>query len=325
MEEWQKIDATDATIVLWDRQWPRARSTGFLTKFTPTLDIDVLDPIAAQAIEEFVRGRYEADRGYVLVRFGQAPKRAIPFRTDEPFKKITANFVAPNGAEGQKLELLADGQQVVAFGIHPTTTKPYTWFGGEPGEIKREDLPYLSQDEAHQLIDDCAELLVRLGYQRAKAREGNGQDAGGGAADWQYLFDNIREGRDLHNSLRDLAAKLIRSGTSAGAAVNQLRGLMEGSTAPHDDRWKERFAEIPRLVESAEELFAKAADRTASKGPEFPPHTIAQTLDVFQRWLIRPDPTPIYAILGAIAANLLPGDPVWLALIAPPSSAKMRS
>ena len=27
-------------------------------------------------------------------------------------------------------------------------------------------------------------------------------------------------------------------------------------------------------------------------------------------------------MLGAIAANLLPGDPVWLGLIAPPSSAK---
>ncbi len=30
----------------------------------------------------------------------------------------------------------------------------------------------------------------------------------------------------------------------------------------------------------------------------------------------------IYAVLGTIAANLLPGDPVWLGIIAPPSSAK---
>src|SRR5215475_1823960 len=41
-----------------------------------------------------------------------------------------------------------------------------------------------------------------------------------------------------------------------------------------------------------------------------------------QRWLILPDPTPVYAVLGALAANYLDGDPVWLGLIAPPSSAK---
>jgi hypothetical protein len=49
---------------------------------------------------------------------------------------------------------------------------------------------------------------------------------------------------------------------------------------------------------------------------------INETLDVFDRWLIMPDPTPIYATLGTVAANLLPGDPVWLGIIGPPSSAK---
>jgi hypothetical protein len=43
---------------------------------------------------------------------------------------------------------------------------------------------------------------------------------------------------------------------------------------------------------------------------------------VFEKWLILKDHTPIYAMLGAIAPNLLPGDPVWLGLIGPPSSAK---
>ncbi len=48
-----------------------------------------------------------------------------------------------------------------------------------------------------------------------------------------------------------------------------------------------------------------------------------EVIEVFERWLILKDRTPIYAVLGAVAANLLPGgDPVWLGLIAPPSSAK---
>ena len=50
---------------------------------------------------------------------------------------------------------------------------------------------------------------------------------------------------------------------------------------------------------------------------------IDQVIEVFGRWLIMKDPTPLYAVFGAVAANLLPGgDPVWLGLIAPPSSAK---
>jgi hypothetical protein len=52
------------------------------------------------------------------------------------------------------------------------------------------------------------------------------------------------------------------------------------------------------------------------------PCTIEEVLEVFERWLVLPDPTPVYAVLGTVAANLLPGDPVWLGLIAPPSSAK---
>jgi hypothetical protein len=49
---------------------------------------------------------------------------------------------------------------------------------------------------------------------------------------------------------------------------------------------------------------------------------IDEAIEVFGRWLILNDPTPLYAVFGAVAANLLEGDPVWLGLIAPPSSAK---
>jgi hypothetical protein len=49
---------------------------------------------------------------------------------------------------------------------------------------------------------------------------------------------------------------------------------------------------------------------------------IDHALKVYDKWLALEDHTPIYATLGTIAANLLPGDPVWLGLVGPPSSAK---
>jgi hypothetical protein len=56
--------------------------------------------------------------------------------------------------------------------------------------------------------------------------------------------------------------------------------------------------------------------------PDGTPYTINDTLEVFERWLLLKDRTPVYAVLGTVSANMLPGDPVWLGLIAPPSSAK---
>jgi len=58
-------------------------------------------------------------------------------------------------------------------------------------------------------------------------------------------------------------------------------------------------------------------------GPEpAPAGFLAETLEPFQRWLFMPDPRPLLALLGTIAANRLDGDPVWLVLIGPPGGGK---
>jgi len=41
--------------------------------------------------ERLVRDRFE-DKGRILVRFGNAPKRCIPFQTIEPFPKLLRLF-----------------------------------------------------------------------------------------------------------------------------------------------------------------------------------------------------------------------------------------
>ena len=102
---------------------------------------------------------------------------------------------------------------------------------------------------------------------------------------------------------------------------------MEGSKAPKDDRWRTRVREIPDAVDSAVAKYGKQpepAEPAAAEEENHPAsgYTIDNLITVFEKWLILKDHTPIYAMLGAIAANLLPGDPVWLGLIAPPSSAK---
>ena len=264
-KQWQKLHGvSQEQVEMWGRTWPDAVNTGMLTHDAPTLDADLLKPDAAVAVEDMVREKFEA-RGHVMTRIGRPPKRAYPFRTDQPFKKITINF------EGEeKLEFLGDGQQVVVNGIHPDTQKPYAWFGGEPGPVAREDLPSITEAEAHELMECAAEMLVKdFGYVRAASRpnreEGNGKTHTGGSADWKFLADNIHEGRELHDTLCSLAAKLVTAGTSGGAAVNLLRAMMDGSSALRDFRWQSRYDDIPRLVDSAEQ-FRDGNKGTASTG-----------------------------------------------------------
>jgi hypothetical protein len=344
MKGWQTFqDITPEMVDMYSKTWPDAVNTGCLTFNMPVVDIDILNEEAARALEDHVREHFE-ERGYLLTRIGRPPKRAIPFRTAMgPFKTFKISLTAPDGSEGQKIELLADGAQVVVDGIHPDTGQPYRWFGGELGKIPREELPDIREDEAHALVDELIEILVRdFGYRRAPGRpqnKGNGGDGGGGKAGWAYLLGNIHEGRELHDSLRDLAAMMIAAGTNSGAVINQLNALMDETKAPKDERWLARKGDIPKLVDSAVAKYGKEPSARLSSEPAAEPepkvepkpepkpklksgYTIDDVIAVFKSWLVLSSTTPVYAMLGTVAANLLEGDPVWLGLIAPPSSAK---
>jgi KaiC/GvpD/RAD55 family RecA-like ATPase len=261
---WQDILATPTIIDKWVDQYPEAMSTGLLTMTTPAIDIDIMHPEAAAAVEELARGRFE-EHGYFLVRIGRPPKRAMLFRTDEPFKKIVRSFGYSNcdSKHPPKIEILGDGQQIVAAGIHPDTRKPYTWHGGEPGEIKREDLPYIREGDARAFLDDAAALLARefgfvvLSVQNGNANNGNIDFAETEVIDssWSGLVANILAGRDLHDSIRNLAASVIASGVNDTAAERLLHALMQSSTAPHDERWQDRYDDIIRAIRSARRKF----------------------------------------------------------------------
>ena len=164
LQNWQQKTETNAQeIELWSSIYPGATNTGALTRLMPTLDLDILNEEAVRAAEEIVRSHHE-EHGLVLVRIGRPPKRAIPFRTDEPFKKIQVGLIAPNG------EFLCDGQQVAVAGLHPDINQPYRWHGGELGQTAREDLPYIREAEARALVDEIVDLLCSVIAARPNAQ-----------------------------------------------------------------------------------------------------------------------------------------------------------
>jgi hypothetical protein len=162
---WQtKFDANREEIASWATMVPEATNTGVLTRWVPTLDVDITDPDAVDSVKYWVRDHY-ADLGKVLEREGRPPQCAIPFRTDTPFKKIAVDLIAPNGHE-ERLEFLGDGQQFIARGIHPDTQRPYAWFGGRLGSVCRSELPPIDAKGAQGGISALVGLLCREhGYQ----------------------------------------------------------------------------------------------------------------------------------------------------------------
>jgi len=345
---WQTFhDVTPEMVDMYSKTWPDAMNTGCLTFNMPVVDIDILNEEAARALEDHVREHFE-ERGYLLTRIGRPPKRAIPFRTAMgPFKTFKISLTAPDGSEGQKIELLADGAQVVVDGIHPDTGQPYRWFGGELGKIPREELPDIREDEAHALVDELIEILVRdFGYKRAPSRaKANGgapgaHDGGGGKAGWAYLLGNIHEGRELYDSLRDLAAMMIAAGTNSGAVINQLNALMDESKAPKDERWLARKGEIPRLVDSAVAKYGKQLEATDKPIPPSQPNTrssseptgktpqprLRAAHNVFRKWLDKEyDIDVLDAVLATAASERLGGDPLWLLVISGSGNAKTET
>ena len=85
-------------VALSSKNFPHARNTGMLTERTPAIDIDIRQADAATtAVEELARERFDG-RGTILVRFGEAPKRALLFRTSRPFGKMQVGFIGPVAA-----------------------------------------------------------------------------------------------------------------------------------------------------------------------------------------------------------------------------------
>lgn len=67
------------------------------------------------------------------------------------------------------------------------------------------------------------------------------------------LTRRIVTGESYYPSLRDLSFRFVCDGLDSGTIVEMLRGMMNASTGPRDDRWKARFEAIQGLVDSAQD------------------------------------------------------------------------
>ena len=171
MKGWETVcaSADEAEIARWTRAQRNCTNTGLLCGTLVGIDVDVLDHQHAHrvtCIATEMLGMTPA------CRIGRAPKILLIFRTDEPFDKIqTPEFHMLDGTVA-RVEILATGQQFVAFGIHPDTKAPYCWPECSPLDVPLHALPPVTKDRCAAFIAAAEKYLRKVGgYSTADRRE----------------------------------------------------------------------------------------------------------------------------------------------------------
>jgi hypothetical protein len=227
LKNWPHHATAADDVRAWYSNGRAGHGVGINARNTPAIDVDVMDREIADAMSDAIDRIFPGVA--LLTRTGLAPKFLIPFRSDEPFRKITSS-VYTDGTNEHKVEILGDGQQWVAYHVHPDTGKPYAWWDGLGAggivDMEHEALPVLGREDAQRVLDAfevLAHARMSSGQWRAVTRASEAKDRSSDAdpfaeyaqpvtdltrsqietlihkLDWDSRDDWVRAGRILHH------------------------------------------------------------------------------------------------------------------------------
>ncbi len=196
---WQNVETTVKTLNGWLANGKAEDGLGIPTRWTPLVDIDVLDKDGAEHMTNFVLLRHN----FPPIRIGQWPKRGILFRSEFPFRKLSSRWYIDDNGRECHVEILGDGQQFVAYHIHPVTKKPYRWPNGDgPDTTPRDDLEILTHENAEAIIAEFHRYAETRGW---KPKTGGGQ-----LAVRNNVSDELDPGTDPLGLSEDELRELVR-------------------------------------------------------------------------------------------------------------------
>jgi hypothetical protein len=147
---WQNLEITEARVNGWRANGRAGHGVGVNTRHTPCIDMDIHD----EEVVEKVAAKAQELIGATVARVGQPPKRALFYRTDKPFKKMSSPVYEDFLGQRHQLEILCDGQQAVLYAVHPDTGEPYQYVSEKSAlDVAHGDLPLLTEALARELIE----------------------------------------------------------------------------------------------------------------------------------------------------------------------------
>lgn len=191
---WQHVQPNAEQVRAWTYERPGDVNTGIrLGSGLVALDIDVLDRATSRQLAK----KFETlTKGKCLppLRIGRAPKCLLLARVDEDGPKMTTGDFYDEDGQKSAVEVLADGQQFIAYGIHPDTGKPYHWAEGfDPLETPKADLPTIKRRELAQYVSYAERVLRQNGLvQKGQLTiSGDRQGKGKSGESWETITDAL--------------------------------------------------------------------------------------------------------------------------------------
>lgn len=212
----RRIDETGANVGLRARRFPG-------------LDIDVEEPDLTMVVAHVAKDVL----GFAPHRMSREPRRMLMYRSDEPLKKSRA--VITYKGRGHTVELLADGQQYLIHGTHPSGTK-YRWDRFPP---KPEALTVITAEDVARFWQALEDKLA----DRVDGFELIGAGEPGGSEGLEIPDDIIEGGRNV--MLARIAGSFRRQNLSWDAALLALQAENEARCHPPLDA-----EEVERILQS---------------------------------------------------------------------------
>lgn len=163
-------------IDIW-RRWPSC-GVGIATGSIVGIDIDILDAALAIQLADLATSMLGDTP---CLRIGRAPKRLLVYRAAMPFA----------GRKWLPLEILASGQQFVAYAVHPDTGQPYAWPEANPLDVPLDRLPVISEAGAMAWLD-AAWALIPEALRPRSLRLEDSQGGWKGPSDPRGTYDAVK-------------------------------------------------------------------------------------------------------------------------------------
>ncbi|GAA0607040.1 hypothetical protein GCM10009416_50080 [Craurococcus roseus] len=143
-------------------------NTGIACGRVVGVDIDVPVPALAARLEALALAMLGGTR---LRRIGRAPKVLLCYRAAAPMaKRRTPELFLPDVTKVQ-VEALGQGQQFVAYGVHPDTGQEYEWPDLGPDAVPLAGLPTVAEDIVKEFIGVAETMLRQAGGMTKAERE----------------------------------------------------------------------------------------------------------------------------------------------------------
>ncbi len=178
---WSKAAITPDMAESWEHV-PQWSNTGLRCGRLAVADIDIIDAARAKAVEAAVT----RELGPSPLRRVGSKGVALLYRNESPIRKINVSGKLPGADKPERVEFLGAGQQLAAFGLHPSTGRAYQWplecIGGDPTQTRIADLPDITPDKIRAAANAAAESMRQLGYEDVKITGDTGEREQGNEA-----------------------------------------------------------------------------------------------------------------------------------------------